>query len=333
MFAPRTIRVTQTKPISITITKYTLSHSDLLPGGSSSVMSDQSPQVDNRVAKSYTVELRVIDDAGVVCAEPKEKKFGDEPLTLDTLYWQCTIHPKQAGDYSILVSGLPKKDVGTITVADLSVDAAQPHEYQQLADGTLSIPVTALTVQGATAGQWAWLQAIGTLLGVFGTVLGYPFLKSRFERTAALNSSIKDELKTVIENTTSLYNELVDVFSPYLHPESLDTRSRDEQREAAEQFAFRRDYRDKIEKACGALGASSKGVAHAARSRIKEADEAARWFLQVVSGLPDPCFLAALKETVLPPDLPDRVKAWLEQSRVAHDAVARSVGESLATIG
>jgi hypothetical protein len=163
MFAPRTIRVTQTKPISITFTKYTLSHSDLLPGGSSSVMSDQSPQVDNRVAQSYTVELRVIDDAGVVCAEPKQKKFSDVPLTLDTLYWQCTIHPRQTGDYSILVSGLPKKDVGTITVADVSVDAAQSHEYQQLADGTLNIPVTALTVQGTTAGQWAWLQAIGKI--------------------------------------------------------------------------------------------------------------------------------------------------------------------------
>lgn len=52
----------------------------------------------------------------------------------------------------------------------------------------------------------------------------------------------------------------------------------------------------------------------------------------VVSDFPDPCFLAALKEPDLPSDLSDRLEAWLQQSRVAHDAVARIVGESLATI-
>lgn len=114
MFVPRTIRVTQTKPISVSIGKYTLSHSDLLPGGSSEIVSDQPPKIDNRVAKSYTVELKVIDDAGVVCAPPDEKRFGDEPLSFDSLDWHCTIHPKQPGEYSILVTRLPKKDIGRV---------------------------------------------------------------------------------------------------------------------------------------------------------------------------------------------------------------------------
>jgi len=141
MSAPRTIRVTQTKPISITIGKYTLSHSELLAGGSSDIVSDQSPQIDNRVEKSYTVALKVIDDAGVVCAPPEEKRFGDAPVSLETLDWQCTIHPKQAGEYSILVTGLPKKDIGRVKVSDASSSAAQPREYQRLADGRCSARV------------------------------------------------------------------------------------------------------------------------------------------------------------------------------------------------
>ena len=333
MSAPRTIRVTQTKPISITIGKYTLSHSELLAGGSSDIVSDQSPQIDNRVEKSYTVALKVIDDAGVVCAPPEEKRFGDAPVSLETLDWQCTIHPKQAGEYSILVTGLPKKDIGRVKVSDASSSAAQPREYQRLADGTLSVPVTALTVQGTTAGQWAFLQALGAVLGLFGTVFAYPFLKSRFEKKADSNSAIKDDLRDLVENTTSLHNELVTVFTPYLHPGGLTNKKRREQQQAAEQFALRRDHRDKIERACAALKASSRGVADEAHSRVTNAEESAQRFLDIVSGLPDPCFLNALKERDLPPDLPDRVKAWLEESRAAHDAVTRSVGESLAILG
>lgn len=333
VFAPRTIRVTKTKPISISIGKYTLSHSDLLPGGSSNIVSDQSPKIDNRVDKSYTVALKVIDDAGVVCAPPEEKKFGDETVSLETLDWQCTIHPKQAGEYSILVTGLPKKDIGSVKVSDVSSDAAQPREYQRLADGTLSVPVTALTVQGTTAGQWAFLQAIGAVLGLCGTVFAYPFLKSQFEKKADHNAVIKGELRDLVENATSLHNEMVTVFTPYLHPGGLTNKKRREQQKAAEQFALRRDHRDKIERACAALKVSSQRIADEAHSRITNAEESAERFLAIVSGLPDPCFLNVLKERDLPPDLPDRVKAWLEDSRAAHDAVARSVGESLAILG
>jgi hypothetical protein len=280
------------------------------------------------------VELRVVDDAGVVCAEPKEKKFGDEPLALESLSWQCTIHPKQAGEYSILVTGLPSKDVGVIKVSDSSADAAQACEYQRFPDGTLSFPVTALTVQGTTAGQWALLQAIGALLGVCGTVLGYPFLKSRFEKTADRKSSLKDELKVLLDNATALYNELVEVFSPYLHPEELSSQeTRDLHREAAERFAYRRDYRDKIEKACAVLRASSSGMPAAAVSRIPKADDAAQRFLAVVSGVSDPCFLRALNAPDLPPDFPDQVKTWLDRARAGNDEVARSVGELSAAIG
>lgn len=98
--------------------------------------------------------------------------------------------------------------------------------------------------QGTTAGQWALLQTVGTLLGVCGTVFGYPFLKSRFEKKVDRHSGIQDELKALGDNTTSLYNEMVDVFTPYLHLASIGNKKpRDEQREAAEHFAFRRDHR------------------------------------------------------------------------------------------
>jgi hypothetical protein len=333
MFVPSTIRVTQTKPISISIGKYTLAHSDLLPGASSNIVSDESPKIDNRVEKSYTVELKVVDDAGIVCAEPKEKKFGDNALTLDTLDWQCTMHPKQAGEYSILVTGLPKKDIGRVNVSDVTPDATQPHEYHQLADGVLSVPVTALTVQGTTAGQWALLQALGAALGLCGTVLGYPFLKSRFEKKADRNSTIKNELKELVDNTTLLHNEMVTVFTPYLNPGSLSNKRRREHQVAAEQFAFRRDHRDKIERACAALNSASTEMAGSVRERIEETTTAAQALLQIVSGLPDPCFLGVLKEPVLPADLPDRVKAWLENSRSAHDAVIRSAGQALSAVG
>lgn len=332
VFAPRTIRVTQTKPISIAIGTYILAHSDELPGSSSSIVSDQSPKIDNRVEKSYAVELKVIDDAGVICAEPREKKFAEQPVPTDTLHWECTIHPKQAGEYSILVTGLPKKNIGKIQVSDVSAGASEPREYERLADGTLSVPVTALTVQGTTAGQWAFLQAIGAILGVCGTVFAYPFLKSWFERKADRNVTVKTELKSLIANTTSLHNEMVSVFTPYLHPGQLSNQKRRAQQVAVEQFALRRDHRDKIDQACAALHAAGSEMTASVRSQVEEAATAAEAFLGIVSGLADPCFLGALNQPDLPADLPDQVKVWLEQSRSAHDTVVRSAGQSLSAI-
>jgi hypothetical protein len=185
---PRSLRVTETKQLSIVISKYWLGHSDAFPGSGdgASGVSDQSPYIDNRVAKSYTVDLKVVDDAGVVCVLPEEKAFGKDVLTLESIHWYCTIHPKQPGDYSILISGLPAaKDVGSFTVSDVSGDGlvGKPREYERLADGTLDVPVTVLTTQGVTAREWAWLQCIGACIGVLGTLLGYPFLKSKFDRS------------------------------------------------------------------------------------------------------------------------------------------------------
>lgn len=194
------------------------------------------------------------------------------------------------------------------------------------------MPVTVLTVQGMTAVQWAWLQAIGGLLGIGGTVLGYPFIKSRFDKKTDRNSIIKAELKELVDNTTSLYNEMVTVFTPYLHPDRLTNKKRREQQAAAEQFALRRDYRDKIDKSCAVLRAAGMRLAEPIRSQISASTAAVRAFLEIVSGSVDPCFLGSLGQPDLPTDFPERVKAWLEQSRSAHDAVIRNIGQSLSSI-
>ena len=88
---------------------------------------------------------------------------------------------------------------------------------------------------------------------------GISFFKSRFEKKADRNSIVKSELKVLTGNTTALHNELVTVFTPYLHPGNLSTKERrDQHRKAVEQFASRRDYRDKIDKACTAVDAAGK---------------------------------------------------------------------------
>ena len=63
--------------------------------------------------------------------------------------------------------------------AEKTDDKAQV--YKRFPDGTVILNISVLTPQGMTAGEWAWLQAVGALIGVIGTLLAYPFLKSRLE--------------------------------------------------------------------------------------------------------------------------------------------------------
>jgi len=214
--APRTVRVTETKDITITISKSWLGHSDLFPGAPGAIVSDQPPKVDNRVEQSYTIGLMVVDDAGVVCAEPKKKDFGDSPLTLESKSWYCTMHPKQASDYEILISGLPSvaaagdsfivSDASPVQSLDLLPTAgekADPNRkiYKRFPDGTVTLSVIALTAQGIPAREWAWLEAVGAMIGVLGTILGLPFLKFKLEKQPDSSPSRTDEKDTPEQKT------------------------------------------------------------------------------------------------------------------------------------
>jgi hypothetical protein len=162
----------------------------------------------------------------LVCAGPKERHFEHSDIG-GVLFWRCTIHPKEVGDYDILVTGLPANDVGSFSITDAANGAPRTGsaDYKRFPDGTLSISVSALTPQGIRAREWAWLQAVGAFIGILGTVLGYPFIKSRVENRLTRNSAIKDLLKAIDDNVTKCYSELVAVFTPYLHPEDLQSKA------------------------------------------------------------------------------------------------------------
>jgi hypothetical protein len=330
--APRTVRVTSTKPISISIGKTVIGHSDLLPGGSTLIASDEPPTVDNRVLNSYTVDLRVVDGAGVVCAEPKKRYFESPQAIEGVLTWQCTIHPKEAGDYDILVTGLPTKDVGWISVNDAvnGTPGTGSPDYKVLSDGTFSISVSALTPQGIPAREWAWLQAVGGLLGVVGTVLGYPFIKSMVESKSTRRSAIRELLGTVDDNMTKSYNALVSVFTPFLHPANFQSGSTNESHlEAAEEFALKREFRQEIQKALASINQYSLKLSNTDARCLRAVSETATRFLAVVSS--EQCFLEKIRANA--PDLPASIDYWIRESRVAHDEVIKAVGDALASIG
>jgi hypothetical protein len=329
--APRTVRVTSTKPISISIGKTFVGHSDVLPGGSSDVASDEPTTVDNRVSSSYTVDLKVVDSAGVVCGEPKERHFEKSLDISELLTWECTMHPKEAGDYDILVTGLPTKVV-SISVKDTDNDTREtaPPSYKLLPDGTFVISISALTPQGIPAREWAWLQAVGGFLGIMGTVLGYPFLKSKVEGKSARRSVIRELLGTVDGNVTKCYNALVSVFTPFLHPADSRRRANDRARlQAAEEFALKREFRQEIEKAVASIKQYGRKLSSSDARCLEAVSETAISFLAVVSS--EQCFLNEIR--VDSPDVASSISSWIEESRVAHDDVMKAVGEASAAIG
>jgi hypothetical protein len=189
---PVTIRVNNAKRISIAIEGKPMGHGEDLMPGSGGTISDQGPRIDNRVAASYTVDLKTSDDFGMACAEPKTRPMA----ALSTQTWYCSVRPKQPGDYEILVSGLPPaKDAGnTFAVYNVPEGGLDPmlrifgmakrdQTYERLPDGTVSLHVQVLTEQGFTSGQLGWLQAFGAVIGVFGTIFAFPFLKAWFDKT------------------------------------------------------------------------------------------------------------------------------------------------------
>lgn len=328
--APRTVRVTSTKPISISIGKTFIGHSEVLPGGSSDVASDEPPTVDNRVLSSYTVDLKVVDSAGVVCAEPKERHFEKSLDISEILTWQCTMHPKEAGDFDILVTGLPTKVV-SISVKQTENDTrgTAPPIYKLLPDGTFVISVSALTPQGIPAREWAWLQAVGGVLGILGTVLGYPFIKSRVEGKSERRSAIRDLLGMIDENVTKCYNALVSVFIPFLHPANSQGGSNDGRRlQAAEEFALKREFRQEIEKAVASIKQYSRKLSSSDAEHLEAVCETATNFLAVVSS--EQSFLDDIRAGS--PDVAASIRSWIEESRAAHDNVLKAVGEASAAI-
>jgi hypothetical protein len=62
--APRTIRLTKSGNVSVSIWGTPIGHSsDLIPC-SEGIASDQPPKIDNRLADSYTVDVKANDDVG-----------------------------------------------------------------------------------------------------------------------------------------------------------------------------------------------------------------------------------------------------------------------------
>ena len=116
--------------------------------------------------KSYTVALKVIVDAGVVCAPQRRRNSAMNLYRWKLLIGNARFTPSRQANISSSSQGFRRRILEESKVSDVSPDAAQPREYQRLADGTLSVPVTALTVQGTTAGQWVLLQAVGAVLGI-----------------------------------------------------------------------------------------------------------------------------------------------------------------------
>jgi hypothetical protein len=189
---PRTIHVSQTKPIYIMIFGDPVGHdSDMFPGLNGGEVSDQLPTVDSsHMAPSYTVSLSVTGDIGLACNEPKTKNFGVYPANTTPQTWFCAVHPKDPGDYTVIISGLPSvKDAGPrFIVNKIPADNAPQTlpTFERLPDGTVSLMIQVLTEEGLTAIQWAWLKALGAVIGVLGTILAFPFLKLAFNNPSQL---------------------------------------------------------------------------------------------------------------------------------------------------
>jgi len=187
---PQTMRATQSDTLTISISGVQVGHSSDISPGPGEAVSDQAPTVDNLMANDYTVSVAVGGDIGLGCGNPSKKTFGTYPGNMAPRTWSCVLHPKDAGDYVLLITGLPDKsvagssfrvtDAGTGQTLDLSGQSAQGRTIRRDPDGMVTLPIQVLTIEGLTALQYDLLKIAGTLIGVLGTILAYPFLKSLF---------------------------------------------------------------------------------------------------------------------------------------------------------
>jgi hypothetical protein len=149
-------------------------------------VSDVGPAVHNHMKSFYTVDISADEPAGLRCEGDKKRPFPKGSVSASVL-WHCTISPKEPGEHLLDIGGLPIAEAGGkehLSIADNGDKAHSSIRYDVLSDGTIELKIESLTANGLTAAQSAWVAMVNLLVGLIGSVLGYPFIKRYFENKA-----------------------------------------------------------------------------------------------------------------------------------------------------
>jgi hypothetical protein len=102
--------------------------------------------------------------------------------------WEWLIHPAATGTFKLFLEPVfdgKKKAAKIDWIIPPDLEKAITIET----NGTLILSIQVLTSLGLTAVQDAWLKAVGTLIGVLGTLFVYPFWKKYLESKVSLGAA------------------------------------------------------------------------------------------------------------------------------------------------
>src|SRR5258708_21628441 len=108
--------------------------------------------------------------------------------------WKWLFQPKQVGTFLLSLEALtPKSD-------KVKWNWRIPRDVEDIiqtdSNGTLTLSIQVLTSLGLTAAQEAWLKAAGAVVGLLGTILGYPFWKRHFDGPVQRQQPIEPQDKS-----------------------------------------------------------------------------------------------------------------------------------------
>ena len=110
-------------------------------------------------------------------------KSASVPVASEALdfHWKWLVTPKKTGTHAL-----------SLTLSQIHTSKFDLHDRNDITRvevkspfGERTVDIYVVTEMGLTSKQDAWVKALGAVLGLIGTVVGYPFFKRYFERSSA----------------------------------------------------------------------------------------------------------------------------------------------------
>jgi hypothetical protein len=95
--------------------------------------------------------------------------------------WGWLIYPKHVGRHALFLGFEPSLESINLFLRNKSQSEGLEANTDPSFKGSMIAFVTVVDELGLTAAQFAWLRAIGAILGIIGTILAYPMWKRYFE--------------------------------------------------------------------------------------------------------------------------------------------------------
>jgi hypothetical protein len=89
--------------------------------------------------------------------------------------WEWLISPKKIGSHKLKIE-FDKPVISLRSIKKIN-EAKEGHNFINISETSLVSPITVLNTLGLTATQDAIFKAVGAVLAILGTILGYPFWK------------------------------------------------------------------------------------------------------------------------------------------------------------